>query len=163
MKMKKITPRYIAHAGIIATIYVALTIIFQPISFGEMQVRVAEILTILPFFTPAAVPGLFIGCLLANIFGSSLILDIIIGSLSTLLAAYISYRLRFNKYLVPIPPIVGGIIFVPLILYFSGITTIPIPLLMLSVGIGQFISCGILGITLLFFLEKYRSHIFKPL
>jgi Predicted membrane protein len=159
--MNKITPRYIAQAGIIAAIYVTLSFIFKPISYGEIQVRVAEALTILPFFTPAAIPGLFVGCLLANFFGSGLPLDIILGSLSTMLAAYISYRLRFNKYLVPIPPIVGGIIFVPFILYFSIAITLPIPLLMLSVGIGQFISCGILGMILLTFLEKYRSHIFK--
>jgi len=159
--MKKGTIRYITEAGMIGALYVVLTMVFQAISFGEMQIRIAEALTILPYFTPAAVPGIFIGCFLANIFGGGALLDIIVGSLSTLLAAYFSYKLRKHKYLVPLPPIIGGIIFVPLILRYAYGVTLPIPLLMLSIGIGQFLSCGVLGMILLTALDIVKGYIFK--
>ena len=81
MKNKKVL--FLTHAAMIAAIYVVLTLVFQAISFGEIQVRIAEALTILPAFTPAAIPGLFIGCIIGNIFGGSIHPDIIFGSLAT--------------------------------------------------------------------------------
>ena len=82
MKNSKVT--FITHAAAVAAIYVVLTLVFAPISYGEVQVRIAEALTILPFFTPAAIPGLFIGCLIANVIGGSIVLDVIFGSIATL-------------------------------------------------------------------------------
>ena len=96
--------KYLTHAAIIAAVYVVLTIIFAPISYGQVQVRISEALTVLPYFTPAAIPGLFIGCIIANIYGGAGIIDIIFGSLATLFAAFLSYKMP-KKYLVPLPPI----------------------------------------------------------
>ena len=84
---------YLAQAGIIAAIYVALTVAFAPFAFREVQVRLAEALTILPVFTPAAVPGLFVGCLLGNVLGGAALPDVIFGSLATLIGASIYYLL----------------------------------------------------------------------
>ena len=86
MRDKKVL--FMAQAAMIAALYVALTYVFAPISFSEVQVRIAEALTILPVFTPAAIPGLFIGCLLGNIMGGALVPDILLGSLATLIGAF---------------------------------------------------------------------------
>ena len=85
MKNKSVT--FLTQAAMIAAIYVVLTMIFAPFSFGEVQVRVAEALTILPIFTPAAIPGLFVGCLIGNITGGAVLPDIIFGSIATLIGA----------------------------------------------------------------------------
>ena len=92
--MKNKSVLFMAQAAMIAAIYVVLTIVFAPFSFGEVQVRIAEALTILPVFTPAAIPGLFIGCLIGNILGGALLPDIIFGSLATLIGALFTYLLR---------------------------------------------------------------------
>ena len=83
-----------AQAAMIAALYVVLTMVFAPFSFREIQVRVSEALTILPAFTPAAVPGLFIGCLLANLLGGAAVPDVIFGSLATLIGAFFTWKLR---------------------------------------------------------------------
>ncbi len=145
----------------IAALYVVLTYLFQPFGFMDVQVRIAEALTILPFFTPAAIPGLFVGCFLGNILGGACLLDIILGSLTTLAAAAISYLLRKNKYLVALPPIIGNALVVPFVLRIGYAIPTPIPLMMLTVGIGEIISCGILGTMLLMALDKYKNVIFK--
>ena len=109
----------ITYSAAIAALYVVLTLVFAPISFGEIQVRFAEMLTILPLFTPAAIPGLFIGCLLGNILGGAIIWDTIFGSLATLVGAVVGYLLRKNRWLVPIPSILANVIVVPLVLKFG--------------------------------------------
>ncbi len=152
---------FLAYAAVIAAVYVVLTMVFAPISFGEVQVRISEALTILPFFTPAAVPGLFVGCLIANILGGAVLPDIIFGSLATLIGAVLSRALRGNKYLVPIPPIAANTLIVPFVLRYGYGVALPIPVMMLTVGIGEVISCGVLGMILLFALERYKSHIFQ--
>ena len=91
--MKKTNTAFLSQAAMIAAVYVVLTYVFAPFSFGEIQVRVAEALTILPLFTPAAVPGLFIGCLTGNILGGAILPDIIFGSTATLLGALFTYQL----------------------------------------------------------------------
>ena len=85
--------RYLTTAVMIAAMYVVLCIALRPFSYGEVQVRVAEALTILPYFTSAAIPGLFIGCIIANLLGGSIMLDVVFGSLATLLAAIFTYLL----------------------------------------------------------------------
>lgn len=159
--MKKSNVQFLTQAAMIAAIYVVLTYLFQPFGFMDVQVRVAEALTILPFFTPAAIPGLFVGCLLGNMLGGAVLLDIVIGSLTTLVAACISYLLRKNKYLVALPPIIGNAIVVPWVLRIGYGLATPIPLMMLTVGIGEIISCGILGTMLLVALNKYKNVIFR--
>lgn len=161
MKNKNIST--MTQAAMIAAIYVVLTYVFAPLSFGEVQVRIAESLTILPLFTPAAIPGLFIGCLIGNILGGAILPDIIFGSLATLLGAVFTYRLRNkNKFLAPLPPIVANTVIVPFVLRFGYGVALPIPLMMLAVGIGELASCGVLGMVLYYALNKYKNMVFKP-
>ena len=155
MKRKNLV--YLAHAAMIAAIYVVLVYLFRPISFSIIQIRIAEALTVLPFFTPAAIPGVTIGCLLGNLLTGADILDIIFGSLATLLGAIGSYGLKKYKFLVPLPPILANTIIVPFILRFAYGEALSIPFMMLTVGIGEIISCGILGFILLASLSQYKS------
>lgn len=160
MKNKKVL--FLVQAAMIAAIYVVLTVIFAPFSFGEIQVRIAEALTILPAFTPAAIPGLFVGCIIGNIFGGSILPDIVFGSLATLIGAFFTYLLRKqSKYLAPLPPILSNTVIVPLVLRHAYGINLPIPFLMMTVGIGEVISCGVLGMIVYAALGKYRYRIFK--
>ena len=160
--MKNKNVLFTTQAALIAALYVVLTILFQPFSFGEIQVRIAEALTILPIFTPAAIPGLFIGCLLGNILGGSILPDIIFGSLATLIGAIFTYLLRNkHRYLAPLPPIISNALIVPLILRFAYGINLPFYFMMLTVGIGEVLSCGVLGMILNTALWKYRYKIFK--
>ena len=153
MKNKKTV--FLTQAAMIAAIYVVLTILLSAISFGQVQLRVAEALTILPYFTPAAVPGLFVGCLIGNILGGAIPVDIVCGSLATLAGACGSYLLRKHKWLVPLPPIAVNTIVVPFVLYYGYGINLPIPFMMLTVGVGEFLSCGVLGSGLLKVLSRY--------
>jgi uncharacterized membrane protein len=156
------TTRRITEAAAIAAIYVVLTFVFAPISFGQIQVRIAEMLTILPVFTPAAIPGLFVGCILGNIFGGAILPDIIFGSLATLIGAIGTYLLRKKTpFLAPVPPILTNIIIVPLILAFAYGVPLAIPFLMLTVGGGEILSCGVLGLGLYAALKKYSKSLFQ--
>ena len=160
MRNKKVL--FLTQAAMIASIYVVLTIVFRPFSFGEIQVRIAEALTILPLFTPAAIPGLFIGCLIGNMVGGSILPDMIFGSLATLLGALFTYLLRNkNKFLAPIPPILSNTLIIPFVLRYAYGTNLPIYFIMRTVGIGEVISCGILGMILCSALWKYKYKIFK--
>ncbi len=89
--------RELAIGGLIGAVYVVLSLAFHPISFGVYQVRVAEALTVLPFVLPAAIPGLYVGCLLANVFGQMGWLDIVVGPLITLVAAVLTRRIYFLR------------------------------------------------------------------
>ena len=159
--MKNKSTVFLVEAAAIAAVYVVLTLIFAPISYGEVQVRISEALTVLPFFTPAAVPGLFVGCLIANIMGGCILPDIIFGSLATLAGAVISYLLRKNRYLVPVGPIAANTLIVPFVLRYGYGVNLPIPLMMLTVGIGEVISCRVLGLILLVALDRYKGVIFR--
>ncbi len=151
---------FLTQAALIAAIYVVLVYAFKPISFSYIQVRIAETLTILPYFTPAGIPGITIGCLLANILTGADVLDIIFGTLATFLGALGSYGLRRHKFLVPIPPILTNTIIIPWVLRFAYGEALPIPFMMATIGIGQVISCYVLGLILLQVLSKYRHIIF---
>lgn len=103
--MKENKVLFLVQAAMIAAIYVVLCQVFQPISYGEIQVRIAEALTILPLFTAAAVPGVFVGCLIANLLNGAIILDVMLGSLATLLGALGTRALRNkSRWLAPCPP-----------------------------------------------------------
>lgn len=151
------------QAAMIAAIYVVLT--FAANAFGlanyAIQVRFSEALTILPFFTPAAIPGLFVGCLLSNILTGCMPLDILFGSLATLIGACGTYALRKYKWLAPIPPILANTLIVPFVLAYVYKFEGSIPYFMITVGIGEIISCGVLGMILLFTLQKYAGKLFK--
>ena len=153
----------ITLAAMVAALYVVLTFASNAfgLASGVIQVRISEALTILPYFTPAAIPGLVIGCLLSNWLTGCVLPDIIFGTLATLLGAIGSYALRKYKFLVPIPPILSNMIIVPWVLRFAYDVPDSIPFMMATVGAGELISCGILGMGLLFALTPFRSLIFK--
>lgn len=150
---------YVVKAGVIAAIYVVLVMIFSFSSFGPIQFRVAEAMTILPFFTGAAVPGLFVGCLVANFLGGAIIWDTIFGSLATLAAAYLSYKLRKKEWLVPIPPILINTVVVGFVLKYA--YGIPDGLLVLMGGVflGEVVSVLGFGMILLNALKPVRKFI----
>lgn len=161
--MKKSNTAFLSQAAMIAAVYVVLTYVFAPFSFGEIQVRIAEALTILPLFTPAAVPGLFIGCLIGNILGGAILPDIVFGSIATLIGAAGTYLLRGNlPVLAPLPPILANTIIVPFVLRFGYTVMLPIPFMMLTVGVGEILSCGVLGMILYAALRRYKNIIFVP-
>ena len=162
--MKNKSVQFLAQAAMIAAVYVVLTFVFAPISFSEIQVRISEALTILPLFTPAAVPGLFVGCLLGNILGGAALPDIVFGSFATLIGAVGTRMLRKAKPMLgTIPPILSNAVIVPFVLRYAYGILMPIPLMMLTVGIGEVISCGILGMILYKVLDKNRSLIDRHL
>jgi uncharacterized membrane protein len=148
--------RYLVEAALIAALYAALTI-FIPGGSGQIQIRVAEALTVLAFFTPAAIPGLFVGCLTANIFVGAGPYDIVLGSLATLLAAFLTSKMP-SKFLAPLPPVIANGIFVAIILKLS----INAPLLLTAgfVALGELIACYGLGYPLMLLLEKNRARLF---
>ena len=160
MKIKNIS--FMTQAAVIAAIYVVLTYVFAPFSFGEVQVRIAESLTILPLFTPAAIPGLFIGCLIGNILGGAILPDMIFGSAATLLGAVFTYQLRgLRPFWGTIPPVAANTLIIPFVLYYGYGILLPIPFMMLTICIGEILSCCVLGMLLYFALKKYRLALFE--
>lgn len=160
--MKENKVLFMTQAAMIAAIYVVLCVVFSYTSFGPVQARIAEALTILPFFTSAAIPGLAIGCMIANILGGSIVVDVIFGSLATLLGAVGTYLLRNrSKYLAPLPPILANVLIVPFVLRYGYGEPLPIPVLMVSIGLGEVLVCGVFGMILLTILERYKGVIFR--
>lgn len=158
--MKNKSTLFLVQAAAIGAIYVVLTLVFAPLSFGEVQIRFSEALTVLPYFTPAAIPGLFVGCIIANFLGGALPVDILFGSIATLLGAVFTYKLRGSKWLAPLPPIAANTVIVPFVLYYGYGINLPIPFMMLTVGAGELVSCGIIGMVLLTTLSRYGNIIF---
>jgi uncharacterized membrane protein len=150
--------RFWVQAAIIAAVYAVFTMVLAPLSYGLMQVRVSEALTVLPFFTSAAVPGLFIGCLISNTLTGNPI-DIIFGSLATLIAAFASYKLRRFPILVPLPPVVINALIIGPILCYAYSVDVPLWSSMLWVGTGQVLACYILGYPLLKYFQN-KNNIF---
>ena len=161
MRNKKVLR--ITQAAMIAAIYVVLTVFISAFNLasGAIQVRISEALTILPVFTPAAIPGLFLGCLISNLVTGCMPLDVVFGSLATLIVACGTYALRKHKWLAPLPPIVANTIIVPFVLRYVYLAEGTIPFFMLTVGIGEVISCYLLGSILHRVLDRYKEHIFK--
>ena len=157
MSNKRSSALWIAQSAAIAALYVVLTLIFAPISFGEMQVRISEALTILPLFTPAAIPGLFVGCVLGNLLGGAIPLDVIFGSLATLVGAVGGYLLRKNRWLVPLPTVLSNTIIVPFVLRSGYGVELPIVLMMVYVAVDEIISCYGLGELLATVLQKHPT------
>ena len=137
---------WLALGGIIAAVYVGLALLFAPISFAQIQFRIAEALTLLPVLTSAAVPGLFIGCLTANLITGQPWQDVVIGSLATLIAALLTRRLRSNLWLAALMPVVVNALLIGLMLYWAyGLHPY---ISLLTVGAGQAAVCYLLGIPL---------------
>lgn len=148
----------------IAAIYIVLTYLAWgfDLASGAIQCRISEALTVLPLFTPAAIPGLSIGCVLANFLTGAPLPDVIFGSLATLIGACGSYLLRKNRYLVSIPPVISNALIIPLVLRFAYGIPDGIPFLMLTVGAGELIACVIFGQLLITALLPVRRVLFDP-
>ena len=151
--------KFLTQAAMIAAIYIVLVEMFKPISYGIMQVRVAEVLTILPYFTPAAIPGLTIGVLVSNALGPNGILDTVFGTMATLIAAYFTYRVH-RKILVPLPPVLVNAVIVGVMLYYMFLGTsneAALHIIMAWVALGQIIVCYGLGYPLILILNRYKE------
>jgi len=151
--------KVLTTSAMIAAVYLVLTLIFYLTSFLPYQIRFAEALTVLPYFTPFAIPGLFVGCIVSNILGGNGIWDIVIGSLATLLSAYLTYKISFKKpkrkLLAPLPPVLINAVVVGAML--SVLYEMPLFITMLSVGVGQIIACYLLGYPLMILIEKNKK------
>ena len=155
----KLKVRFLCETGIIAALYAALTLALAPISFGAVQVRVSEALCVLPFFTPAGVPGLFLGCIASNLLGSPLgPMDVIVGSAATLIAALIASRVK-KSWLVPLASVLVNAFLVAFVL--NVMLGLPYWLNVLYVGAGQAVACYALGMPLLYILSRNRKVLFS--
>ncbi len=151
-------PNYIVRIALIAAIYVTINIIFAPISYGPVQIRMAEILTVLPFIDPAAIGGLFLGCILSNLWGGLGIVDVLGGSLCTLLAAILTYRMT-KPFLAPLPPVVVNALGVSWYLHL--LFKLPYWLTVLYIGLGQMIACYLFGYPLLLVFLRRKIWIYR--
>lgn len=159
MKNKKVL--FLTQAAMIAALYVVFTFISNlfGLASGAIQFRLSEAFTILPYFTVTAIPGLYIGCLLSNILTGCALLDIVFCSFATLLGAIGTRALKRYKWLAPIPPIIANATIVPVVLYYAyGVR--PIWFNVITVGIGEIVCCGIIGMFLLQALKKYAGRLF---
>lgn len=145
--------RKLARVALIAGVYAVLTLMppFAAISYGPIQVRVAEALTVLPFVTPLAIPGLFLGCLLANLGSPFLAYDLTLGAGSTLLAAYLTRRMP-RPALAPLPPVAVNAVVVSA--YVAGLSGLPYLPVAAYIGLGQVVACYLLGYPLLVYLLR---------
>lgn len=159
--MKK--TRFVTEAAVIGALYVVLTFVSRlfGLDSGAIQVRISEALTAFVIFTPAAVPGLFFGCIISNLLMQGVILDVIFGSLATLIGAGLGRVLRKYKYIALIPTIIANAVIVPFVLIYAYGLTDAWWYLFVTVGIGEILSCGVLGGVLVKVLEKRKRYIFK--
>ena len=150
------------HGAVIAAIYVVLTYFAWgfDLASGAIQCRFSEALTVLPYFTPAAVPGVTAGCFLANLLMGSPLPDVLFGTLATLLGALGTRALRNNRSLCALPPVVSNAVIIPFVLRFAYGVPDMIPLLMLSVGAGELIACMLFGQILISALLPLRYRLF---
>ena len=149
--------RYLVQAAMIAAVYVVLTYLVNALGWasGAVQLRLSEALTVLPFFVSSAVPGLWIGCMLANLLTGSALWDVVFGSLATLLGALGTRVLRNRSpYLACIPPILANTLIIPFVLRLVYGDATPMGFLFLTVGLGEVLSCGVLGTALLLVLRR---------
>lgn len=164
--MKKQT-LYITRGAAIAALYVLLTYLSAAFGLdkGVIQFRLSEMLTILPIFLPEAIPGLFIGCITANLMTNALVLDVIFGSIATLIGAIGTRMLRKLPKkiacLATLPPILSNAIIVPFILKYVYNVPDLIPYMMLTVGIGELATAGVLGSLLYYSLKKSKFPLLK--
>lgn len=157
--------RFISEGAIIAALYVVLSLLSAAfgLSGGVIQIRVSEALCILPLFTPAAIPGLFLGCFLTNVLTGCLIWDVVFGSIATLIGAIGTYHLgkymkneKIKRYIGLLPPIVSNMIIVPIILTYCYKVTDVMWFIVVTVGVGELLSVGLLGSFLYSSLKKTK-------
>ena len=159
-----ITTRKLTAAAVTGAAYAALTMLLAPISYGAIQCRVSEVLCILPFFIPCTAWGLFAGCAIANLLSAAGIFDVVFGSLATLLAALLTWRMAkrgMPKWLLPLPSVVfNGLIIGALLVYAYGVP-VSYPLAVLYVAAGQAVACYVLGMPLMLVLGRFGKKLFS--
>ena len=164
-KSKKSPATFAARGAIVAALYVVLTYVsfVFGMASGAIQLRLSEALCILPIFMPEAIFGLFVGCILSNLIFSGLVLDVIFGSLATLIGALCAYLLRKMpekiKWTATLPTVVANMLIVPLVLIYYG-TEDAYWFLVFTVGIGELLSAGALGSLLYYAVNKKAKHLF---
>lgn len=162
--------RFLTRAAIIGALYAALTLLFIPFSFGSVQFRVAEAMTVLPLFFPEAIAGLFVGCAISNIMTPNIpVLDVVFGSLATLAAAYCTSKFRSfggvkRAVMAPLPPVIFNAAIIGAVITFSMVKegdsfAALYAANALSVGFGQAVVCYLLGVPLLLITEKLQNRI----
>ena len=153
--MKKSTSQ-LTQGAVIAALYVIFTLLSNAfgLSSGVIQLRVSEALYAIAIFSPSAILGLFVGCLLSNIIVGGILIDVIFGSIATLIGAFFTYKLRKYPFYALIPPILSNAIIIPPILKFAYGFEGSVWYFVLTVGIGEFLSCGVLGYFLYLALKK---------
>lgn len=152
MFRRMLTTRSLCVSAMIAALYAALTLLLAPISYGNLQCRVSEAMTLLPMVLPQAIPGLFVGCLIANLYTGS-VWDILFGSLATLIAAIGTYSLRKRPVLAAACPVVANGLIVGAVL--SVTYALPMALTMLEVAVGE-VGAVLIGVALLAALKRTK-------
>mgnify|MGYP000415426835 CR=1 FL=1 len=152
---------FVVQAALIAAVYTVVTILIAPYGYGIFQFRVSEALTVLPALMPSAIPGLFVGCLVSNLLGGYGPIDMIFGSLTTLIAAILSRKLRKYSYLVPLPPVILNAVIVGGYLKFLYYRDVPLLVSMGWVALGQVLACYVVGYPLLLLLTRRFGKYFN--
>ena len=160
--MKHNKTKHLTQGAVIAALYVVLTLLAKlfGLDSGQIQLRFSEALCILPVFLPAAVPGLTIGCLLSNLLCGNIFWDVLFGTLATLIGAIGTRLLRKNRWLCCLPPILANTIIVPFVLVYGYGLPGALPFFMLTVGIGEVLSCGLLGQLFYSLVDKHKNQLF---
>ena len=159
MKAVSTNTRTLVRAALIAALYTVLTLLLQPLSYGEVQIRFSEALTLLPILLPEAVPALAVGCLLANILGGCTIFDIVFGTLATLLAALCTRRLRDRFWLAALMPVLFNGVIVGAVVHYCYAPVFPLPLSMLSVAAGEAVACLVVGPLLIRVMQRIPQEL----
>ena len=163
------TSKSLVLSAMIASLYVVLSFVSNAfgLASGAIQIRISEALTILPFFTSAAILGVTIGCFLFNLLSGAAILDILFGTIATLLGTLLTYligkqakKIKWLRFLLPIPPILSNAFIVPWVLKIAYGLSDAYWYLFLTVGLGEVISCGVLGMILFFALLPMQKNLF---
>ena len=154
---------YLCRAALIAAAYVVLTLLMRVLGLDSyvIQLRLSEMLCILPIFTSAAIPGLTIGCFLANLLSRAVILDVIVGPVATLIGAVGTYLLKKYKWLAPLPPVLSNTVIIPFVLSYGYGMTEAIPFMMMTVGIGEVLSIYGAGMVFYFAIHKHSKRLFE--
>ena len=163
--MKKHNAKYITETAVIAALYVVFTYLSSIFGLdkGVIQLRLSESLVALLAFTGAAVPGLTIGCLIANLLTGSVVIDIVVGPIATFIGAIVGRLIKKHTYAVLLPNIISNTVIIPFILKYAYGTEGALPFFFVTVGAGEVISSGVFGAILIFWLKKYEKIIFRQI
>ena len=159
--MQNPVTRRTVRGAAIAALYAALTILLAPISYGAVQIRLSEAMTLLPILMPEAVTGVTLGCLLANLLGGSMLPDIVFGTLATFLAALATRRLRDRLIPAAMMPVLSNGLIVGAVVHYCYAPEMALPLCMLSVAAGEAVACLIFGPLLLRVIRRVPEKYWK--